>query len=62
MLGQVDPWRRTDEGQPIYTLLVPVETALDECKEWSKQEITRKEFTDYLKQNDILLFNSVEEF
>jgi hypothetical protein len=39
-----------------------VETALDECKEWSKQEITRKEFTDYLKQNDILLFNSVEEF
>jgi hypothetical protein len=62
MVGQVDPWRRTDDGKPIYTILVPVETAIKECEEWSGQDISRSEFINYLKLNDILCFRNVEEF
>jgi hypothetical protein len=62
LLGQVDPWRKTDDGKPIYTLLCSVETALDECKEWSGQEIGRTELVDYLKINDIYIFKNIEEF
>lgn len=61
MLGQVDPWRKTMEDQPIFTLLVPIEYALEECKRWSNQEIPRQEFIDYLKINDIYLFKNVDE-
>lgn len=62
MVGQVDPWRITDEGKKIYTLLVSIEDALKECKEWSNQEIDRRKFINYLKLNDILAFRDVNEF
>lgn len=62
MVGQVDPWRKTDEGKPIFTILVPIETAIAECKEWSNQEIGRQEFINYLKLNDILCFRNIDEF
>jgi hypothetical protein len=62
MVGQVDPWRRTDDGKPLYVVLVPVDVALKECSEWSGQEITRTEFINYLKLNDILCFKNVNEF
>lgn len=62
LVGQLDPWRRTDDGKPLFALLVPVDTALAECKEWSKIEISRAEFIDYLKLNDVLTFRNVDEF
>jgi hypothetical protein len=62
MVGQVDPWRRTDEGKPLYVVLVPVDVALKECSEWSNQEITRSEFINYLKLNDILCLRDINEF
>ena len=62
MLGQVDPWRKTLEDQPIYTLLVDINYALEECKRWSNQDIQRQEFVNYLKINDIYLFKNVDEF
>lgn len=60
--GQVDPWRKTDTDKPIYALLVPVEMALEECKGWSGQDITRHEFLQYLKLNDTLAFKNIDEF
>lgn len=62
MVGQVDPWRKTDDGKPLYTILVPVDTAIKECEEWSGQELGRAEFINYLKLNDILCFRNVDEF
>jgi len=62
MLGQVDPWRKTMEDEPIFTLLVTVDYALAECKSWSNQDISRQEFIDYLKINDIYLFKNIDEF
>jgi len=62
MLGQVDPWRKTLEDEPIYTLLLDLNTAYEECKRWSNQDISRQEFIDYLKINDIYLFKNVDEF
>lgn len=62
MVGQVDPWRRTDEGKPLYTILVPLDVAIKECSEWSGQEIGRQEFINYLKLNDILCFKNINEF
>lgn len=62
MVGQIDPWRETDEGNKIYTLLVPIETAIEECKAWSNQEFSRSNFINYLKVNDVLTFKNVEEF
>jgi hypothetical protein len=62
MLGQIDPWRKTEDGKPIYTLLVTTDAALEECKQWSNQDISKKEFTDYLKLNDIYLFHNIDEF
>ena len=61
MIGQLDPWK-DGEGEPLWALLVPVDNALEECKGWSKQEITRKEFITYLKDNSIMIFNSVDQF
>lgn len=62
MVGQVDPWRETDERKPIYTTLVPLETAMAECKEWSGQDFTRAAFIDHLKLNDVIVFNNVNHF
>lgn len=62
LVGQVDPWRRTDEGKPLFALLVQLDYALAECKEWSKQDIGKVEFINYLKLNDILSIKNVDEF
>jgi len=62
MLGQVDPWRKTLEDKPIFTLLVDLNTAIEECKLWSGQEISKQEFVNYLKINDIYLFKNIDEF
>jgi hypothetical protein len=43
-------------------LLVSLETAINECKDWSNQDIVRKEFMDYLKINNIWAFKNVDEF
>lgn len=62
MLGIVDPWRKTYDDKPVYTILVTLETAVDECKLWSGQDINRQEFINYLKLNDIYLFKNVDHF
>lgn len=61
MIGPVDPWKR-DDGSPALALLVAVDNALAECTDWSRQEITRSEFLNYLKDNDILVFSNIDEF
>jgi hypothetical protein len=45
----------TQGDNPIIGLLVAIDTALDECKLWSNQEITRSEFMDYLNKNRIFI-------
>ncbi len=62
LLGQVDPWRQTFDDKPIFTILVPLETAYEECKDWSKQEFSKTDFSNYLKLNDIYLFKNIENF
>jgi len=62
MVGQIDPWRRTEDGKPFYCLLVPVDTAIAECSGWSNQEIHRTEFLNYLKLNDVLSVRNIDEF
>lgn len=62
MVGQIDPWRSTDEGKKLYTLLVSVEIAMEECQAWSNQEFSRHDFVNYLKTNDVLVFKNVEDF
>lgn len=61
-IGQIDPWRVHDDGQPILCLLTKVEDALEECKLWSLQDITRTEFIKYLEANRIFVFKNVDEF
>jgi hypothetical protein len=62
MLGVVDPWRKTMDDNPIFTLIVDLNTAYEECKNWSGQDISKTEFTNYLKINDIYLFKNIDEF
>ena len=61
-VGQLDPWRRTDDGKPLMVLLIPVDTALTYYQDWSGQEIARQDLISYLKLNDILTFRNVDEF
>lgn len=61
-IGQIDPWRRHDNGDPVLCLLTSVEPALQECISWSGQEMTRSEFVKYLQSENIFVFRSVEEF
>lgn len=61
-IGQIDPWRRHDNGDPVLCLLTSVETALNECEGWSGQEITRAEFVKELQSNNIFVFRTIEEF
>lgn len=61
MVGQIDPWRKTDEGKPLYALLVSTEIAMDECKGWGNQEFTRHDFVNYLKTKDILVLSTPED-
>jgi hypothetical protein len=60
-VGQIDPWRKTDKGTPLYCLLVSVKDAQDECEEWSKQKIVTTAFVNYLKINDVLILSNVNE-
>lgn len=62
LVGQIDPWRVDDEDKPIFALLVSVEDAISECKNWSNQEIGRKTFLSHLKVNNVFVFKSSEEF
>lgn len=62
MIGQIDPWRRHDNGDSVLCLIVSVDTALNESEGWSGQELTRGEFVKYLQSNNIFVFRSVEEF
>lgn len=61
MAGQIDPWRKTDEGKPLYALLVSVDIAMEECLGWSKQELSKYQFINYLKVNDILVLSTPED-
>jgi len=61
-VGQIDPWRVDSDGHPFYTTLVPLETAIAECTEWSGQDINRKQFLSHLKDHNILVFSSIEDF
>ena len=61
MIGEFDPWK-TNNGKPYYALLVAVDIALEECKAWSKQDISRSEFLSHLKNEDVLVFGNVEDF
>lgn len=62
MVGQIDPWRSWEDGNKIYTLLVPVDTALEECLLWSNQEVSRKEFLSYLRNNGVIVLKDIAEF
>lgn len=61
-IGQIDPWRRHDNGDPVLCLLTSVETALNECEGWSNQEIGRAEFVKELQSEGIFVFRTIEEF
>jgi len=61
-IGQIDPWRRDDEGKPILSLLTKTQDAIDECKNWSNQDFTRQEFVKYLNTNGIYVFSNIAEF
>jgi hypothetical protein len=55
-IGQLHPVISSeDQRDPIIGLLVPVQSAIDECELWSGQELSRKEFVTYLKTNNIFL-------
>jgi hypothetical protein len=55
-IGQLHPAISSeDQRNPIVGLLVPIQIAIDECDLWSGQELPRKEFVTYLKNNNIFL-------
>lgn len=58
MIGQIDPWRAYDNGDPVMTLLVSVEIAMAEV-EWKG---TRTEFLRMLSDDGVLVFRNVNEF
>lgn len=62
MIGQLSPWNIKDEAEPVVTLLVPVETALSEYKDYFGQDITRNDFLKALKEAGVLVFNNIDEF
>jgi hypothetical protein len=43
-------------------LMCSVDTAKDECELWSGQELPRRAFLAYLKDNDICIFNTIDDF
>lgn len=61
-IGQIDPWRRTEDGRPILCLLTNVKDAIEECKNWSGEEISKQEFLRIMKEGDIFVFRNIEEF
>lgn len=61
MIGQIDPWRRDDDGNPIYALLVPVDTAILEIG-GPDTTITRTEFLKCLKDANVFVFRNIDEF
>lgn len=61
-IGQIDPWRRHDNGDPVLCLLTHVEPALKECIGWSNVEISRGEFVKYLQSENIFVFRAIAEF
>lgn len=61
MIGQFAPMKK-DDGGFAEALLVSVEIALQECNGWSNQDLTRSEFLNCLKDNDILVFSNIEDF
>ena len=61
MIGVFEPWKK-DNGDYAEALLVSVDTALLECNEWGKQDMSRSEFVTYLKNEDILVFSNIDEY
>ena len=61
MVGQVDPWRIDDQGKPYFALLVSLDTAMLECKGWSNQDISKTEFVNHLKVNNIWVLRDITE-
>ncbi|MBR1245507.1 hypothetical protein JQ609_01035 [Bradyrhizobium sp. AUGA SZCCT0169] len=62
MIGQLHSWNSFDQTTPIIGLLVPLEVAMNECAQWSGQEITRFEFIKYLRDQGVHVFNTLDEF
>lgn len=62
MIGQLYPDRKDIEGKPIIALLVPLSTAMAEFTEWSGQDVTKGEFVKALKDDGVLVFNSVDDY
>jgi hypothetical protein len=62
MVGQVYPWHKLDETEPVLALLVPISAAMAEYTGLTGQEITRNDFIKLLKANGVLVFNNIEEF
>ena len=60
MIGIFHPTHKNAEH--IEALLVSTQTALDECNGWSNQDITKRQFIDYLIDNGVEVFNSLEQF
>jgi len=62
MVGQIYPWNKLDESDPVLALLVPVSSAIDEYKAETGLDITRHEFVTQLRKEGTLVFNNIEEF
>lgn len=61
MIGPFDSFLR-DDGSQSQALLVSVDTALEECIGYFKEDISRSSFLSYLKGKDILVFGNIEDF
>ena len=63
-IGQIDPWRRHDNGDPVLCLLTDVDPALKEVQQWIGEgiELTRTEFVKILQDNLIFVFRNIAEF
>lgn len=46
----------------VEALLVPVQIALDECNDWSNQDLTKDQLLHYLRENGIEVFKTIEDF
>lgn len=63
-IGQIDPWRRHDNGDPVLCLLTDVDPALKEIQDWigPGHVLSRTEFVKNLQDNLVFVFRSVDEF
>lgn len=62
MVGQLSPWKKEDESEPVIALLTPVTSTLEEYNLRAEKKLTKLEFLKQLKSEGISVFNNVDEF